>query len=502
MAKETLTLFRKSVVSGLLCCISVVNCLSTNCCQKLASELHAKVSFPNSTIYENSVSSYWSVQEESIRPNCIVSPTNTDDVSTAVKILTASVIDQDICKFAIRSGGHTAYGGSANIQDGVTIDLSALDKISLSADKSLVTIGPGQRWVNVYSTLEAHGVAVAGGRAGTVGVGGLATGGGLSYFATREGFGCDNVVSYEMVLASGEVINVTSSSFGDLWLALKGGSNNFGIVTEFKFRTFAQGDLWGGNIVNPISTASEQLQAFSSFCSAEDFDENAGLIVTMSFQGSASEFFNSIVYTQPVVNASAFHAFTSIEPQLENTVAIVNLSTLALSDSASSPDQFQQITFATTFENDLNMLVKLFEIWNASTSALSNVKGIEWSLSLVPLNHAVTSKSVTRGGNSLGLPVNPPKGSLILVLLSATWIDASDDSLMGKAADDLLDRIISTSKALGVFNRYIDVNHANQGQDPIAGYGKDVKKKMLMVSERYDPHQVFQIAVPGAFKLR
>lgn len=146
-------------------------------CEKLVAVLKSKVSFPNSSTYENSLSSYWSVQEESITPSCIVSPTSTVDVSIAVKVLTASVIDKKICKFAVRSGGHTAYGGSANIQDGVTIDLSALNQLTISADKSLVAIGPGQRWANVYATLETHGLAVAGGRAGTVGVGGLATGG-------------------------------------------------------------------------------------------------------------------------------------------------------------------------------------------------------------------------------------------------------------------------------------------------------------------------------------
>lgn len=50
--------------------------------------------------------------------------------------------------------------------------------------------------------------------------------GGLSYFA-KEGFKCDSVVSYEIVLADGSIVNVTSTSHQDLWLALKVGSNNF-----------------------------------------------------------------------------------------------------------------------------------------------------------------------------------------------------------------------------------------------------------------------------------
>jgi FAD/FMN-containing dehydrogenase len=60
---------------------------------------------------------------------------------------------------------------------GVTIDLAALNQITLSADKSLVTIGPGQRWGNVYAELEPLGLAVAGGRSSSIGVGGLTLGG-------------------------------------------------------------------------------------------------------------------------------------------------------------------------------------------------------------------------------------------------------------------------------------------------------------------------------------
>jgi FAD/FMN-containing dehydrogenase len=95
------------------------------------------------------------------------------DVSTAVRTLTRL----SICKFAIRSGGHTAHAGSANIKGGVTIDLTALQEIAISADRGSVVVGPGQRWENVYAALQPYNASVAGGRAGTVGVGGSTLGG-------------------------------------------------------------------------------------------------------------------------------------------------------------------------------------------------------------------------------------------------------------------------------------------------------------------------------------
>lgn len=70
--------------------------------------------------------------------------------------------------------------------------------------------------------------------------------GGITFQARRHGWNCDNIYGYEVVLASGEVVYASASSHQDLWLALKGGSNNFGIVTRFDFAAFEQGDMWGG----------------------------------------------------------------------------------------------------------------------------------------------------------------------------------------------------------------------------------------------------------------
>ena len=161
--------------------------LSTQC-EALSAALTAKVSYPTSSVYNSSLLSYWSAQEERISPNCIVSPTSSQDVALVVKILTENVnltgafSDQTTgCNFAIRSGGHTAHAGSANIDDGVTVDLRALNDVTVSEDKATVTIGPGQKWENIYAALDPLGLSVPGVRVGEVGVGGSTLGGQLYY---------------------------------------------------------------------------------------------------------------------------------------------------------------------------------------------------------------------------------------------------------------------------------------------------------------------------------
>lgn len=142
--------------------------------------LDSKVSYPNQTQYTDSLGSYWSAQERSTSPRCIVEPRSVKDVSSAVfvlSLLSTRTGFTDACKFAIRSGGHTPWSGSANIDGGVTIDMKFVNQVDVSPDQTVTSVGPGNRWVDVYLKLDVMGLAVPGGRVADVGVGGLTLGG-------------------------------------------------------------------------------------------------------------------------------------------------------------------------------------------------------------------------------------------------------------------------------------------------------------------------------------
>lgn len=106
------------------------------------------------------------------------------------------------------------------------VDLSAIKKVELNADSTITSVGAGAKWTDVYTYLDSKSLAVSGGRAAQVGVGGLTLGGllhafddlhfkciangtpgGLSYFSARKGFVCDNVANYEIVLADGKIVS-------------------------------------------------------------------------------------------------------------------------------------------------------------------------------------------------------------------------------------------------------------------------------------------------------
>ena len=68
------------------------------------------------------------------------------------------------CPFAVKGGGHAAFAGSSSIEDGITISMENFKQVDVATDKKTVDVGPGMRWVDVYTAVEQDGLSVAGGR--------------------------------------------------------------------------------------------------------------------------------------------------------------------------------------------------------------------------------------------------------------------------------------------------------------------------------------------------
>ena len=142
-------------------------------------QLQMTIHLPADEEYKESLSSYFSNQESNIRPAYVLRPKNSGEVAKAVSLLVKANKHAGIgaVKFAVRSGGHACVAGSANIADGITIDLRGLDSIQVAEDSASVAVGCGASWGEVYRTLGSLGLAVAGGRQSPIGVGGLTLGG-------------------------------------------------------------------------------------------------------------------------------------------------------------------------------------------------------------------------------------------------------------------------------------------------------------------------------------
>jgi alkanesulfonate monooxygenase SsuD/methylene tetrahydromethanopterin reductase-like flavin-dependent oxidoreductase (luciferase family)/FAD/FMN-containing dehydrogenase len=162
-------------------------------------------------------------------PGLVIRPEGVGDVVDALAFARA----QDV-PLAIRSGGHGIGGRSTN-DGGIVIDLARLDRIDvLDPQRGLVRLGPGARWGHVAQALAPHRLAISSGDYGDVGVGGLATAGGIGFLARRHGLTIDHVTAAELVLADGSVIRASADDDPELLWAVRGAGGNFGIVTALE----------------------------------------------------------------------------------------------------------------------------------------------------------------------------------------------------------------------------------------------------------------------------
>lgn len=241
-----------------------------------------------------------------------------------------TLLDDPQCGIAVRSGGHTTFAGANNIDEGATIDLGNMNTTTYHPENSTASIHPGSRWLQVYETLDALGVTVPGGRAGTVGVAGLILGGGNSFYSAKKGMVCDNVVGYEMVTATGDIIYVTKDTYPDLFKALKGGGSNFGIVTRFDMLAFEAPKLWGGAVIYNKTAGPELLSSTVDFTNNVENDQASSSIIFWTYQPGMKDTVVVAAYenTDGVVDAPSFEKYLAVPGNLSSTMRVTNISDL------------------------------------------------------------------------------------------------------------------------------------------------------------------------------
>ncbi|EQL32979.1 hypothetical protein, variant 2 [Blastomyces dermatitidis ATCC 26199] len=438
---------------------------------------------------------FWSQQQSESKPACIFQPTSSSQV--AIVLLMARLLN---CPFAVKSGGHAAFSGASSIPDGLTIDLQRLNTIQVASDRKSVKIGPGNRWLDVYKSLEPHGLTAVGGRVSNIGVGGLTLGGGISFYSAQYGFACDNVNNFEVVVADGRILNANPESHPDLYWALRGGGNNFGIVTRFDLAAYPAGDLWAGSRIYLADDNTRRLLLDAVVKFAKDWpsDPKAALICNFAYAQGMFVAAINIEYTEAVENPPIFSSFEAIPPMID-TLGIKSLSDVTLEFKESNPDGLRQNYWTVTVNLDIEMLTFAVDAYMAGVDPIKNVTGIVPALTLQAITPAMIEKMSKNGGNALGL--DSCGKPLLLVLVNVMWADKADDEAVLKAISSIINAIKSEAKSREKLNRFIYMNYASQFQNVVESYGSANHDRLVEVARRYDPSQAFQKLQPGHFKL-
>lgn len=176
-------------------------------------------------------------------------------------------------ELSVKGGGHSIAGRSV-VEGGLMIDLSPMRQVVVDAETRVAQVGGGATWADVNEAASVYGLATTGGVISTTGVGGLTLGGGMGWLMATHGLAVDNLLSVEMILADGQVIQADENTHPDLFWAVRGGGGNFGIVTSFEFRLHSVAHIQGGLLAHPFEAARDFLHFLGEY-SATGPDELA-----------------------------------------------------------------------------------------------------------------------------------------------------------------------------------------------------------------------------------
>jgi len=211
----------------------------------LRSRVFGKVLGPDDAGYDDARKVLYDFEDR--HPAAVIRVASAEDVATAVDVARETGME-----LAVRCGGHSGAGHSTT-DGGLVIDLRDLKQIDVDPAAGTAWAGAGATAEEVSKAADAQGLVIGFGDTGSVGIGGITTGGGIGYLVRKYGLTIDNLVAAEVVTADGQVRIVDATHEPDLFWAIRGGGGNVGVVTRFQYRLHPVGDAYGGMLFLPAT---------------------------------------------------------------------------------------------------------------------------------------------------------------------------------------------------------------------------------------------------------
>ncbi|PBK61210.1 FAD dependent oxidoreductase [Armillaria solidipes] len=457
--------------------------LGFNTCQSIADAVSSAtdVYYPGSSSYVADNEHYATSSSQASK--CSVEPGSPEDVGVILGIL-----GKTKTPFAIKGGGHATNQGFSSTT-GVQIAMTRFNEVTYDPATQTAVIGAGNIWDDVYEILDAQGVNVVGGRVTGIGVAGLTLGGGYSYLSNQYGLTIDNVVAYELVVPNGTVVTVTEANDPYLFFSLKGGGNNYGIVTRFTLKTYPQGAVWGGAASYNASYISTFAAASVKYCS-EVTDPKAAILIIYGYASGQVLLSTQMFYDGPTPPDGIFDDFLAISTLAQDVTTrsffdLINSTAASVNASTGYRTVYNDIPMLEYSESSIEGVINELNYWGPTLSAHGGSfvgYAIEPFLPSLLTHAPAGSSAYPSSRDHVAFPTN----------LNMQWLSESEDGVFHDAARQ-------TAERLGAEGESIYPNYAIYDTPVVDIFSEEGVKRMEATRERVDPHGVMLLT--GGFKV-
>ncbi len=443
----------------------------------LRAEIHGQVITPADPEFD-AARAVWNGMIDK-RPALIVRAGSTDDIVRTVAFARAEGL-----RLAIRGGGHNV-AGDGTVDDGIVLDLGGLDSVEVDAEARLVRAGPGATLGAIDRATEPHDLVVPIGVVSGTGVAGLTLGGGVGWLVRRYGLTIDNLVSADVILATGEQITASEDEHRDLFWGLRGGGGNFGVVSSFTFRAFPlDHDVFAGSLIYQRHRWREALTSFASL--APGLPDDLSVLMTILVPPADWDIGDQALLVM---------GFAWAGPDRAEGEAVIRRLQVGCTADIAVLDPTRWLTFQSAFDSALPKGSRAY--WrNASFDRLDATMIdtlVDWSArqsygTAVDLHHM--------GGAFGHVPEDatayPSRAAEYLLNIYGFWSDPAEDQ-------DRISWVKGFSAAMapyaltGQYVNFLGPDERDARAKALAAYGPEKLERLVDVKRRYDPENLFRI---------
>ncbi|KAI1350305.1 Glucooligosaccharide oxidase [Xylaria sp. FL0043] len=451
---------------------------------------HTSITFPGDAGFENATMRWTVFRPPTYR--AAISPSTEKDVVNAVRLAR----DNGIA--FLGTGGRHGYGTTlGTLQNGLALDLSKLNGVSVDKKAGTLTVGPGVHFEDIFDPVFNAGYAIPTGSCSCVGMIGATIGAGIGRFSGLYGLLLDQLVSARVVTADGRLVTVSARSNVDLFWGIRGAGANLGIVTSatFKLSPLVNGGMFANyDMIFPAEKNQSYFKAIAAL------GEGRSALPAKLAMATAVTYDNATGRPQILSNwvyaGSQAEAKQAIKPILDLQPSFLNASVLP----------WNKLTAEAGFGLDASLCLnnKIYDIYGVNLKRFDVPTFMSVFAKMGDFYRAYPAGRST----SLTLEAFPNQATLATadaataypwrdtkynILLQFTW-DQAHSAVQTPSTQLALELRQDFAATSGYGNLTVYVNYAHGDETSEQIYRADKLPRLTQLKRKWDPDNVFRFS--------